>query len=271
MSPNAGRPSPQKIEELLDRLAKPADSRRVADAFEGDPSVAAEIDLQRRIDASLGSRFAIPSAATVLSAVRREANRRVSRESHGRGRLLALAACLVLLAGGSIWMHQLGWSVIPRGWLGGRPTPRPQSQYQGPTVVEAHESLLAAGFKPKLATQDVRAIAATIWRRTGQGLVPKANLPADVRIVGVDVVNCLSPGSPVIFLMVRDKPVSIIVDKLVNDRLICVSAPMEITPFRQEVGSLVLYEVTPHGAPLVRELFEDPQESREWYESGGGF
>jgi hypothetical protein len=185
-------------------------------------------------------------------------------------RPLLMAACILVLIGSGWWLVRTGQ--IP-GFGDGRrvvDNPRRNPPFSGPSVVELHESLLASGYKPAFATDDPRAIAASVWRRTGQGLQPE-NLPAGARMLGMTETPCLSPHSLVLLMEVNGKPLSLIVDKLENDRLYCVSAPMEITPFRRVLDDLVLYEVTPHGRPLIYDSFVNPKQTSAWYESGGGF
>lgn len=266
MMPKPSMTPQERLEALLDgRLGS-------ADAAHAQREFASETRLQQAIDAALRGQFVPPAPDRLLAMVRAADKAPVAVRSRQRGipRWLAAAACILVLIGSTWWLARTGH--IP-GWGDGRrvvTNPRRSPPFAGPSVIEVHERLVAAGYKPTLETQDVRAIASTIWRRTGQGLAP-SNLPAGAQLLGISETPCLSEHSLALLMRVNGQPLSIIVDKLENDRLYCVSAPMEITPFRREVGSLVIYEVTPHGKPLVYDRFIDPKQSRESYESGGGF
>lgn len=256
----------ERLEALLDGRLGPAD------AAQAQGECAADLKLQESIDAALRGRFTPPPPDRVLAHLQAagKAPTPLKARSVDWRRPLLVAACILALVGSGWWLAYN--RLIPGFGDGSRmvENPRRNPPFAGPTVVEVHEALLAAGYKPTLPTADPRAIAASVWRRTGQGLQP-ANLPSGARVLGVSEKPCLSERSLVLLMEVAGKPLSLIVDKLENDRLYCVTAPMEITPFRREVGDLVIYEVTPHGKPLVYDSFVDPRQTKEWYEDGGGF
>ena len=269
--------TPEQFEALLDAKSNSPDSHRLKDALENSPHLAEDARLQEAIDRSLRARFVAPSADVVLAAVKIAAVSQtpVVEKSFTLpswlGRAAAVAACIALVAYSAYRLFDngvLGPSARDQIVTGKK---RPVAKFDGPSVTSVHEALVKAGYQPNHAFSDPRAIAASVWRRTGQGLVPTAAMPAGARVLGMSEVACMSPQTLALMMQVDGKPLTVLIDKLENDRFICVERPMDITPFRQEVGGLVLYEVTPHGRPIIREFFTDPQQSKQWYESGGGF
>lgn len=269
--------SPEQFEALLDARPGQPGADELKKHIAADEGLAETAQLQAAINRSLRTGFECPSPNKVLAAVKAASVRQPTVRSAKRpllprlGRWSAIAACIALLI-------FAGYHFFDSGILGKsardqivRHKKRPVPKYDGPSVIAAHQSLLDSGYRPTQPLTDKRAIASTIWRRTGQGLIPSAAMPSNSRILGMSEVHCLSPNTLALMLEVEGKPLTVLIDKLENDRFICVERPMEITPFRHQVGSLVLYEVTPHGRPIVCECFVDPQQSKEWYENGGGF
>lgn len=271
------RLTPEQFEALLDARRAATNHRELQEQIEQSPQLVDAARLQKAIDESLHRSIRVPAADAVLLAVKSAAARpalviRPAR-SLGKtiGRVLSVAACIALMLFAGYRLSESGLfdkSARDRIASGKR---RLVSSFDGPSVIAAHEALMKAGYRPEHALTDSREIASSVWKRTGQGLIPTAAMPAGARVIGMSEVACLSPHTLALMMQVDGKPLTVLIDKLENDRFICVERPMEITPFRQEVGSLVLYEVTPHGRPIVRECFSDPQQSREWYEGGGGF
>lgn len=257
----------ERLEALLDGRLRAAEKANAQREF------AAETQLQDAINSALKTRFAPPAPDRLLARVRAAhkspAPPRKLKLPDAR-RLLLVAACILVLIGSGWWLVETGQipGLNSRGRLSR--VPRTTPPFDGPTTIDVHRTLVASGYKPAFETSDPRAIAASVWRRTGQGLAP-SNLPKGARVLGMTETACLSPSSLVLMMEVNGQPLSVIIDKLANDRTLCVSAPDVITPFRQEVGSLVIYEVTPHGAPLIRDRFIDPKQSPDWYKDGGGF
>jgi hypothetical protein len=256
----------ERLEALLDGRLSPADAAAAQREF------ARETRLQDAIDAALRGQIVPPAPDRLLAKVRAAHKSPIAAKARPIAipRWLAVAACILVLIGSAWGLAKTGF--IP-GWGDGRrvaTNPRRNPPFEGPSVIQVHEKLVAAGYEPRWPTEDARVIASTVWSRLGQGLAP-SDLPSGAKVLGISQTPCLSPDSLVLLMKFKDKPLSIIVDKLENDRLYCVSAPMDITPFRREVGALVIYEVTPLGKPLVYDKFTDPKQSDDWYKAGGGF
>lgn len=272
------RITPEQFEALLDARPGSHAAAELQAHIEREPALARDAEIQNAINQSLNRKIQVPAPDAVLAAVKaaiaaqKPASPPQQRTITALVRpLFAVAACIALLLFAAYRLSESGiLSGSPRDQIVGG-NKRPVAKFDGPSVIAAHETLLAAGYRPSHTVTDPRAIAASVWRRTGQGLIPTGGMPASTRILGLCEVNCLSPQTLALMMQVDGKPLTVLIDKLENDRFICVERPMEITPFRQQIGALVLYEVTPHGRPIVREFFSDPQQTRDWYETGGGF
>ncbi len=271
------RINPDHFEALLDAHQGSQAARELQTHIEREPALAHAADLQNAINRSLQRKIQAPAPDAVLATVNAAIARQKPAIPQSRPLtallrpLFAAAACIAMLLFAAYRLSE-------SGFFGGSPRDqivsgkrRPVAKFDGPSVIAAHESLVAAGYRPAHALTDPRAIAASVWRRAGQGLIPTGAMPANARILGISEVNCLSPRTLALMMQVDGKPLTVLIDKLENDRFICVERPMDITPFRQQLGELVLYEVTPHGRPIVREFFSDPRQTNDWYENGGGF
>lgn len=126
------------------------------------------------------------------------------------------------------------------------------------TASAAYNSEVASGFEPDWVCANDEEFINTFKDRLGQGLVMK---PATDRahMLGLDYAKVLSPLTITMLGKVDDQPVLVIIDRTASDKPDSVNADLGgLNAFRREIGSLVLYEITPLDAPAILDLIGEP-------------
>ena len=112
------------------------------------------------------------------------------------------------------------------------------------------------GFKPAWVCKDNKEFAARFHKQLGQETVMR-DLPSGMQCAGVDYCHTLTLKSLAVLINYNDSRIVVFADRLSKD-----SGPSAVGPdlrvFRRELGSLVLYEVSPLQQPQVLDLFEIP-------------
>jgi hypothetical protein len=225
---------------LDDALADP-DRARMAREISASRELQAEVELQKRIDESLRRSFAPTAVPERLLAKLREeapAAQFVPPLRRRRMMLAAAAAAAVL-----VW-SVLGWQYVANS----SKTPRYNPNLPLATI---YEMQVAAGFKPKWVCDDDREFASTFLTRQGQGLLLAA-MPEGSKMVGLTYCGGISRYTTSMLARVGNVPVMVFVDRLSADTH--PHPPADDTKlhlFRKELGSLVLYELTPLEQPGV--------------------
>jgi hypothetical protein len=240
MTNSHGHPDRSQVDAYLDGALAQSERARMAREISASPDLQSEIDLQRRIDESLRRSFASGSVPKTLLTKLRESGQTRRSISHRR-MILAVAAAAAAL----VWCA-LGWQYLINGFK----TPRYNPNIPLP---EIYDTQVAAGFKPRWVCEDDREFASTFANRQGQGLLLAA-MPAGSRMVGLTYCGGISRYTTTMLARVHDAPVLVFVDRLSGDthpRLPDDETRLHL--FRKELGSLVLYELTPLDQPRVME------------------
>lgn len=219
--------NPLQAEHLIEGYLKGdlsgEDRARFEDLLAAQPGLREQVDLQRRVDASLGRLFAESDVKVALESPRAGS---VVREWL-RFAPLAAAAALLLVATTVIL------SIVRSG------------RESGPNPLRvAYEAQVEGGFRPEVVCTSPVEFAE--WMRTyfGQPLYPSH---ADgVELVGWAYAPVVSSRSGVLLARVQGKPVVVVVDYAVRDkRPLSLPDSGGLHRFRAQIGSVVLYEVSP--------------------------
>lgn len=251
-------------EMLLDavRSGEATDAQRAE--FEAlvraDPALGEEVELQRRVDASL-ARWCAPAAGV--------GNER--RSAPGRRRwALALAASVAIAGLGAVVAWQAG--VLPsasgRGGGGGAISPFTRLTAEG-----VYREAEAGRFIPAWRCETDEQFIDAVRSKTGREVLLPLSTPG-VEIIGWNYSDATKPvvSSVSMWLFVRtdDGPRVVIVDRLDKDRRVGGLNPggsEAFRAFRREINGLVLYEITTSDAPVTLEHFVVPGDAPE---AGGG-
>jgi hypothetical protein len=138
----------------------------------------------------------------------------------------------------------------------------PKAMVYGPKPVQpldvAYRAEVKSGFKCDWECKTDSEFAMTFTAQLGQPLLMKA-LPAQVSSLGLSYVGGISPRSIGYLAKVEGKPVMVFVDQTHADGGQALSSPEGLHLFKREVGSLVLYEVTPLEKSHLLDLFYVPE------------
>jgi hypothetical protein len=228
-----------------------------------DPELQAELELQRRVDEALRRRFRPPSPQRILQALSGRASEPEilrlppSRRWFQRPWGVAAAASIVVALLGANWYV---WTTLPHG-LGPRPA-RPPIELVSLESGYQHE--IKKGFRPLWLCETDHQFASSIFRSLGQGLLISLP-PPGIKAKGLSYCPSLSENTMILLAEVESHPVVVFIDRLAADSRPSLPGDSGLRLFRREVGTLVLYEVTPLSEPRVLELFYDPQMPEEWY------
>ena len=223
MSQSSHKPT---LDAYLDGVLAAPDRERVERALRGNAPARDQVALQGRIDASLRRLFD-PPATVALPAVSR---------SHGtRLRVfwpLAAAAALLIVAAGV-------WVFVLRGAAGPSPL--------GPL----YRAQLAAGFIPEKVCTTSEQFAEWVHTYYGQSLYPPEKHDG-VEFVGWNYAKAVGQHSGVLLARVRGKEVVVVCDRALLDKKPFKNAgDPGLHSFRAQMGSVVLYEVTPYNEPAI--------------------
>jgi len=265
------------LEAYLDGTLPAAQRAAFEDLLKRSEPLRRMVASQKSIDDSLKRQFEPPAAADVLGRIldhghvapsdaeaqsarnlllapldaKRPAGVAAPRRRPFAGvRVLAVAASLVLAAGG-VWMY---WDSI-RGLIGiqdsappGPPVPR--------TLSAIYQNEIDKGFKCQWECKTEEEFANTFRDKLGQALV-MAPAPPDVQTLGLAYTTAITPQTVFLLAYVDKQPVIVFADRLKKDKPQPAPAP-GLHLHRREVGTLVLYELTPFDTPRVSQLFKQP-------------
>jgi hypothetical protein len=236
---------PTRLDRYLDGLLDPQEAAAFEREVAADPALAAELELQRRIDASLSRAFAYPEGveASLLDpapipfvpAKRRFSWKRVAA-------VASLAASLTVAY------------IVSRP--GAFDPPLKGGAAFTMTACEVYKRLNDNNWVPSYKCKNDEEFVAAVRKRLGTAvLIPLGT-------VGVTLDGWGYPdsyeGSPLsihaMYLMthVGDRRVLVMMDTKANENPVP-KGTCEVNLFRREVGSMVLYEVSPLDAPKAIE------------------
>jgi hypothetical protein len=118
-------------------------------------------------------------------------------------------------------------------------------------LVDVYRETVNAGFRPYYDCREEARFADVFEQRQGQAL-RLAKLPADRRMLGLSYPGGMSRDTTAMLCEVQEKPVMVFVDRAEHDNALASQNPhSDLHVFRQELGPLVLYEISPWPTPSV--------------------
>lgn len=213
------------------------------DAFErrlrADPALRAQVQLQHRLDSTLQTLCAPPEGLALACPTASAAGAPTTGSPLvRRRRAVALAASLLLAATALLFISRaVGWPAF------------------GLEKLYRHE--VAGGLTPDWICETDEQMAAYLTEKFGQGMLVASARPG-VELIGWSRAPIITHYTGVLLTRVDGEPTIVLVDRLVHDRGLTLPPLSPLHIFRREVGTLVVYEITPDDAPRVIPLFSPP-------------
>ena len=250
-----GGQSPSNLDLYLDGLLSPTELAAFEEQMKRDPALAAAVEAQRRIDASLRRVMSAPQTPAVPSAAPENYSLRPSLfDRMRRSPWIAIAA--VLIIGVSVWRV---WDVYY--------TKPDEIAYPGSsprTMDVIYKVEKDRGMVPMWVCRDDKEFATTFYKNLGSALTFR-NPPPNVASLGLsygNVIN-LSPRTVYMLFKIDGREVIVFIDKKSNDQKPKLSTP-GLNLFRREAGEFVLYEMTPLDKPQAFDKFQPFDIPKEW-------
>ena len=251
--------------QLLERYLDGSLTKQELAAFEirllREHELRSEVEAQRELDLSLRRQFMVPSRSAeekfhlngfathedVEVAGRLRPANDLRRES-GWGRWIASIAATILIATGA-WM----------AWMSLRPPS--SSTLIAMLTPDQYYAQKTANFDPFWKCETNEQFASTFHNRFGQPLLLQP-LPEGVTARGLDYTTIISDQTMSVLMTQGDQKVIVLVDRANRDTKPSLQLPggTSLHLHRQEVGSLVLYEITPSSTPQMLQYFFNPDE-----------
>lgn len=238
----------EQIDAYLDNALSPADRAAFETRLNTDASLRAELELARGIDASL-KRTHIPAeiAAPALP-------RAASIPAKPASKLAALRLYWpVIAAAALLFMAVTAYQIYTRiDW-----------KFHRYNAAEFYALAAKDNFTPEWVCRNDKEFKKTTGYSGGQAMLVKQDMPAKIDLVGW-VYSQKFEGTPlrssttVLYAKVDQVPVVVLVDTIDNDRKIRPGDDPNLHLFRRELGTSVLYEITPRPAPGVIDAFYLP-------------
>lgn len=222
------------LELYLDRRLKGPEKEAVEATLRARPDLRAQVRVQQELNASLARLFAPPEQGAAPIPMPAPAVR------SGRGRRLfplVAAAAAVAIGLGAYFAVFSGKS---------SPAAAPIPDRLGPL----YRAEIASGFVPQTVCTTREEFGKWVYDYYGQAVYPDD--AAEIELVGWDYGPAVSSNSGVLLARAGGKEVIVVVDRSVRDkRPLPPPADPSLRSFRQQIGSVVFYEVTPLDAPSV--------------------
>lgn len=225
------------IDAYVDGVLDEQDRTAFEEAMNQRPELAAEVELQGAIDASLArvfdpGQYGKSEAVDECGAVAGRIGMKV----------FAIAAAIVIV-GVAAWMY-----------FGGGTGPVKIKA----DPVELYVAQIGAGFVPEEVCTTPDEFEAWMDDRYAQLLRPEAR--ERVELVGWSYTKVMSPYGALLLARVDGREVLVLMDELKSDEGLVVDGEASIRVFRREIGKLVLYEMTPLDESVVLEMLYVPEE-----------
>ena len=233
------RSLPSDLDLYVDGLMTPEQAAAFERVIATNPQLAAEVQLQIRIDASLSSQYAYPQGlSTAVPDAPTLPFEAAARPRPRWGRMLAftaVAACAAMLV-----------------WVGNPFAPLPPVvEPKRLTACDVYKNLEAGNWIPSFKCNSDEEFVVAVAKQLGSGLlIPLSTV--GVTLDGWGYADGYA-GSPIsgetMYLLthVGEKRVLVLMDKKANDHPVA-TGDCSLNLFRREVGDLVLYEVSPNAS-----------------------
>lgn len=248
----SSRPQPeQTLEAYLDGLLEGPEREAFERRIEKQPDLQAAVRQQRAIDSALKRVIGSPPLARLNRAPDpTTAARSPATSATGAWRLavkrLAVAAAL---AGGVFGAWQI-FNVL-----------RPDSGGYQPMAWRNLETVyrdeIETGFEPSWVCENDEEFRQSFSKSHGQPLL-LAQLPDRVSALGLAYCNSITLKTTYLLATVEDERVIVFVDRRDRDPGQTLSPGSDLHLYSRQVGSLVLYELSPLDQPRLLDHFYDP-------------
>jgi len=256
----------QWLDAYLDGLLGEAERAEFESLLSREPALADAVALQRRIDAeirvalappeSASAPFAGPLAATVPITRPRATTVRAARPAPQPAKPSVLARLRPWALAAGLALASIGAYVVAQRQAAG------EMKYVEPADLYAR--LKSNGFTPEFVCTTDAEFAGAVQARLGSPLALAPDGRTGVQLVGWAYGNTYEGrivGPDTLVLMTRldgTHDVLVLMDKAASDRRLTLPPGSGLSLFRRQVGSLVLYELTPLGKPRLLDVFVRP-------------
>jgi hypothetical protein len=232
-----------RLQAYLDGQMPDQEREAFAREIAASADLAAQIKLQKRVEESLCRSFKVPEAPAKVDLPQPEL---VTVKLRSRRRILVAAA----FAATAVTVF---WVALALHYFGGEAEPNYDPNQP---LAAIYQATLAQGFKPKWVCDNAEEFASTFQKRQGQPLLLAA-LPAGTKMEGLTYVGGLSRYTTTMLARADGKPVMVFVDRTDTDPHPAEPAARTgLHLFRKQLGSLVLYEISPIDHPAVMDYLE---------------
>ncbi len=251
------------VDQYLDGLLSPAQEAAFQNAVSKYTSLQTELDLQKKVNASL-SRVAQPPSnerfVSMLDESQQDLQAPLSfptaARTHRRAILGTIAALLMAAVG-----LALIWDALPN--TQSQSDQYPPKAWQSLTAT--YNETISHGFKPAWICADDQEFTETFESRYGQGLLMAA-LPDNMQALGLAYSNTISPETLQLLAEVDGAPLMVFIDRssqlaMTPPETLEVEEPLHL--HRRSINDLVLYELSPFESPLLLDSFYNPVEARD--------
>lgn len=256
-APSNPGPDPivEQIDAYLDNALSPADRAAFEARLAADESLRAELDLSRGIESSL-KRTHIPSNIPAASIKHTPAPAKPAPSKPTPSKFAWLRLYWpVVAAAALLFVAVTAYQIYTRiDW-----------KFHRYNAGEFYALAAKDDFTPDWVCRNDSEFKEATGYSTGQQMLVRQDAPTKIHLVGW-VYSQKFEGTPlrssttVLYAKVDDVPVVVLVDGLENDRKVRPGDDPNMHVFRRELGSSVLYEITPRAAPGVIDAFYLPPE-----------
>lgn len=247
---NTPDPIVEQIDAYLDDALSPADRAAFESRLAADESLRAELDLARGIESSL-QRTHVPADIPAASFKLAPSPAKPAPSKLAWLRLywpVVAAAALLFVAATAYQVYtRIDW------------------KFHRYNAGEFYALAAKDDFTPEWVCRNDSEFKKATGYSGGQPMLVRQDAPAKIDLVGW-VYSQKFEGTPlrssttVLYAKVDDVPVVVLVDALENDRKVRTGDDPNMHVFRRELGSSVLYEITPRPASGVIDAFYLPPE-----------
>lgn len=233
------------LDAYLDDALEPAAREAFEKRLGNDPELAQQVELQRRIDASLVANF------PVVEADAQHVQEAIAPLEESEPVILGLPRRR------SWWLAAAAVAGVLLAW--GTSGPRKTDPYFEPTpLAEVYNAAVKQGFEPYYECEDDERFARVFDKRQGVALA-LLPMPEGSRMLGLSYPGGLSRDTTAMLCRVDDEPVMVFVDNLDADTPLAAeksAASESLHIFRDEHDGLVFYEVTPFDTPRTMQYLK---------------
>lgn len=247
--PDHAAPRDAEIDRYVDGLMTDAEAKAFEQRLQADEALRDEAQSMRAIDDSLRRSFGDWRTSSPKVAIHRpEPARRLFTP-------LRVAACigLIILATAALWTLQ-------------------RDRYVD--AAPLYHAQVDAGFQPSWVCDTDYEFARWTNNRLRQALTPAADAPDGFVSLGWSFVqsnNPLGANAAIMLGQQGEDRIVLLVDRIEHDRPVGVASSSGLRTFRRELGSLVMYEITPLDSPVAiqsvtiapSDIFDSPPTSTD--------